>query len=509
MTLGAVAIVGSGVAGTTVANALLDGAKAERVVMFEAGPVAPMRVWRSWLDHVTTGVTPYDGNEDIPTEIDGDPKAFLVPGARLMAVGGSTLHWGGWCPRFKPEDFRLQSNTGKALDWPFDYAALAPYYDRAEQQLRVAGDGQRNDPPRFGSAFPVSPPPFAQKDGPILDALADLGLENYGALPIARNGDCQTTGTCKYCPVGGRYDATMDLPMDAPRFTLRDRAPVIAIEMRTPAAAAGLRYLDGRTGESAFEAFDHIFICAGAIESAKLLLASQNAHWPEGLGNRTGHVGRHLVAHSLIAATGAIRANPDAMEQELDFPTLECRAFDTPEHQGEGKFYFVRDDRGSRVDLAKGLAEGRSPAEMAAQLVGPMRLSLSGFIEEFASAENRLTLGSGRNRFGLPRTRIAYRTPDGTQAAKRKWVAKLDEILLAAGVERSSLQPTFRNPRADHAVATCRMSLAPADGVVDGDCRVHDCDNVTICSNAVFPNISAVNPTLTLTALTLKVMDGF
>ena len=33
--------------------------------------------------------------------------------------------------------------------------------------------------------------------------------------------------------------------------------------------------------------------------------------------------------------------------------------------------------------------------------------------------------------------------------------------------------------------------------------RVHDTDNVYVCSNAVFPNTGVVNPTLTLVALPL------
>jgi choline dehydrogenase-like flavoprotein len=58
--------------------------------------------------------------------------------------------------------------------------------------------------------------------------------------------------------------------------------------------------------------------------------------------------------------------------------------------------------------------------------------------------------------------------------------------------------------RADHAACTCRMSDDPRQGVTDRNLRVHGVDNLYVCSNAVFPNIGSVNPTLTLTALALR-----
>lgn len=48
------------------------------------------------------------------------------------------------------------------------------------------------------------------------------------------------------------------------------------------------------------------------------------------------------------------------------------------------------------------------------------------------------------------------------------------------------------------------MSVNEAEGVVDPDLRVHGVDNLFIISNGVFPNLGAVNPTLTLTALAYR-----
>lgn len=42
---------------------------------------------------------------------------------------------------------------------------------------------------------------------------------------------------------------------------------------------------------------------------------------------------------------------------------------------------------------------------------------------------------------------------------------------------------------------------------VDARLAVHDMDNLFVCSNAVFPSIAAVNPTLTLAALALRLAE--
>jgi len=51
------------------------------------------------------------------------------------------------------------------------------------------------------------------------------------------------------------------------------------------------------------------------------------------------------------------------------------------------------------------------------------------------------------------------------------------------------------------------MSADPDAGVVDADCRTHDLDNCWIASSSVFPTSGAMNPTLTIAALALRVAD--
>jgi choline dehydrogenase-like flavoprotein len=56
-------------------------------------------------------------------------------------------------------------------------------------------------------------------------------------------------------------------------------------------------------------------------------------------------------------------------------------------------------------------------------------------------------------------------------------------------------------------MGTTRMSDDPDRGVVDADCRTHDLTNCWIASSSVFPTSGAMNPTLTIAALALRVAD--
>src|SRR5438034_1331197 len=79
--------------------------------------------------------------------IEMDPYA-LAPGSkftwtRLRAVGGRTNLWGRGCDRFGPLDFKAKSmQDGWGEDWPLTYEELAPYYDKTEALIGVAGGSE-------------------------------------------------------------------------------------------------------------------------------------------------------------------------------------------------------------------------------------------------------------------------------------------------------------------------------------------------------------------------------
>ena len=508
-----VAVVGSGVSAALIARGLLEKYPSiERITLLEAGNAVEQMNLRKWQDYVTTGVLPYAPNRDAPQDYESTPDRIELEKSRLFVRGGSTVHWSGWALRFKPEDFMLHSAAGREIDWPYGYDTLEPYYHLAEHALGIAGDSTDDDPPRKGRRYRYEAPAFTQMDGLVIEGLKSHAID-FGHLPVARFADrCVTTGTCKYCPVGARFSATMVLDelthahAASGRFSLRLGCPVRSVLMRDGKTAIGVEYTELATGETRTLAADLVILCAGAIETPKILLASRHPAWPDGLGNRSGHVGRHLKTHPMLYVNASLPSNPRRMHQELDFPTLCSRHFDREAYQRDGKFFFVREASSpSPGGIEKMMMAGKSTAFIDAATRGRMSLTLNGLIEQFSQDGNLVEAAPGTTRFGVPRTRIRYAQPAGQEAAARGHIESLKTILRSIGgrIESSGVQAT----RGDHTASTTRMSASDLQGVVDANLKIHGTDNVYVCSNAVFPSVAAVNPTLTLAAVALRFVD--
>ena len=58
-----------------------------------------------------------------------------------------------------------------------------------------------------------------------------------------------------------------------------------------------------------------------------------------------------------------------------------------------------------------------------------------------------------------------------------------------------------------HQNGTCRMGADPATSVLDPHCKAHQLDNLYIVDASVFCSASAVNPSLTIIANSLRIAD--
>ena len=97
----------------------------------------------------------------------------LFASTYLKVVGGTTWHWLGTCLRFVPNDFRLRTLYGQAVDWPICYDDLEPFYGEAEHEIGVAGDaGDDLGAPR-STPYPMPAIPQTYLDKAFAQALAD------------------------------------------------------------------------------------------------------------------------------------------------------------------------------------------------------------------------------------------------------------------------------------------------------------------------------------------------
>ena len=373
-------IIGSGVAATVVMETLLADDPDTSILILEAGERVKTKDFGLWEHYLITNKLPYEAywdlsypQRDVPGEnVNAGGTEVPLNGARVFTYGGSTLHWGGWAFRLKPEDFYLQTNTGQAINWPFDYDVLEPYYCKAENHLAVSGDLD-DSLVRRSKRYPFRPFPYTLEDQIYIDAMDKLGIA-HSRLPIARRGvsntpsrhaPCQTTGTCKYCPFGARYVAGNYLDdmrewNDYPNLVVKLGAVVLSLTMNGKRRVKGVRYWDRETGAEVEVEAKRVVIAGGAIESAKLLQRSKTDDWNQGVGNDHDLVGRYFITHPYFIFTATLPANGDRLQPEMNFPTLVSRHFDSRTEQGRGKFVLIAPADGISFSLAQRMQRGDS-----------------------------------------------------------------------------------------------------------------------------------------------------
>jgi choline dehydrogenase-like flavoprotein len=132
--------------------------------------------------------------------------------------------------------------------------------------------------------------------------------------------------------------------------------------------------------------------------------------------------------------------------------------------------------------------------------------------EQAPNPDSRVTLGTRRDRFGLPVARLDWRPAASDRASIRASQEAVDAALRAAELGHVELMLGDEHPPAllegnFHHLGATRMHLDPAKGVVDADCRVHGVGNLYIAGSSVFPTYGCSNPTLTVVALALRLAD--
>ncbi|NLR63493.1 GMC family oxidoreductase [Chitinophaga varians] len=208
-----VVIVGSGIAGSIVAKTLTQAGK--QVLLLEAGLEAGMAfdtegAYKNYQDYMRSYYTalakvpnaPYPDVKDAQSpnvldmaQINGTlDKGYFVQKGKLpfasdyaRAAGGTTLHWLGTCLRMLPNDFKMRSVYGQAVDWPINYAYLKPYYEMAEREIGVASDVSDQRYPNVGDdffgkeyVFPMYKIPQSYIDKSFIEGLAGLEISLNG-----------------------------------------------------------------------------------------------------------------------------------------------------------------------------------------------------------------------------------------------------------------------------------------------------------------------------------------
>src|SRR5215467_10426463 len=293
-------IVGSG-AGGGMASFVLANAGL-KVCLIEAGPMFDPKTdsnqlknpWESPRRGASTKFRPFG-------DFDGCGWGWEWWRARML--GGRTNHWGRISLRFGPKDFKRKSIDGLGDDWPIGYQDIKPYYDKIDRLLGVFGtnEGLENDP----DGIFLPPPKPRLHELFIKNAATSVGVPVIPSrLSILTKKINNDRGQCFYCAQCGRsckiyadFSSSSCLVIPALKTGNEDLITnAMAREVLTnkDGLATGVSYINKDDGQEYQVEGRTVILAASACESARLLLNSKSARYPNGLANSSNVVGKYL-----------------------------------------------------------------------------------------------------------------------------------------------------------------------------------------------------------------------
>jgi choline dehydrogenase-like flavoprotein len=517
-----VVIVGAGASGAVAARRLASAGV--RVVCLEQGdwpgatdgyrgadPEWEITALKQWHPNPNVRAAPADYPVD-------DANAEMKP-LMYNGVGGSTVLYAAQWPRLLPSDFRVATLDGVADDWPISYAELEPFYDRVDQEFGVAG--LRGDPAYpLGAAPPLPPLPLGVAGARVARAHNALGWHWWpGPNAIAsraygRLAPCVQRGVCGWgCPDGAKASTDLTHWPDALLHgaTLLTGARVCEITLAENGCAAGVVYID-REGSHHFQPADAVLLAANAIGTARLLLLSRSARFPEGLANRSGLVGRRLMLHPYTRVVGFFDERFDSWQGHWGQSLQSMQFYETDPARD-----FIRGAKWNLMPTGGPLSAclfpwpdepnwGEALHRHVARWLG--HATVWGITaEDLPDQRNQVTLaGDLSDSDGLPAPKVSYRVSDNSRRILDFNVARAQESLEAAGAVATISHPLM-GEFGWHLLGTARMGDDPDASVVDRWGRSHDVPNLYVIDGSTFVTGGSVNPTATIVALALRAAD--
>jgi choline dehydrogenase-like flavoprotein len=441
-------IIGSGPAGVTAGLGLARAGR--KVLLFESGDQQDIR---SELSNCI-GYGHYSGGY------------WNLHSIRTL--GGTSAVWSGWCTTLAEVDLE---NPAVGATWPIPRADLLPYWRRAAPIL--------DHDARFVDFEKPLTPGFVYRPIPT--------------QPPTRIGQ-------KYLP------------------ELRDSTNLAVATGRTVVA---LRASEGRTTITGIEYVDHrssarrrmtvrptqtVIVAAGGIGNAQLLLQPpESGDTP--VGNESGQVGRFLMEHPQFNSAGEV-----VIDAEFD-------RYWPAENKGAGAHAISADTAlsiehglfGCSLQCARKNPEHTVARYLTSDVGRPFfHYEITARSEMLPSAGNRVFLTRERDGVGLYRP-AARCVLDGRDLLNVELTLRLlgDALMrLGRGRVRVNNDRIYKGlGGGGHVMGTTRMGNTASTSVVDRDCRVHGYANFFVAGSSVFPSGGYANPTLTIVALALRLVD--
>jgi len=495
-------IVGLGAAGGVLFGKLAEAGF--DVAALDAGPH-----WDTDMDFVSDEREMEKLKWSDPRISNGENPLDVGGGTSGKGVGGGTVHYTMMSLRLHPSDFKIKSQDGVGVDWPISYDDLEPFYTEIEQELPISG------PENFPWVRQSKPYPQKPHRQSCIDNLFKSGAEKIGAKvvpcplalitePVTGRQPCINRGFCEQgCKPKAKSSTLITYIPRGQKAGGKVIAKAMAKRINLNSSGENIRSVtyvkDGQEHEIECNA---LILSSFTIETPRLLLNNKSDKFPQGLANSSGVVGKYLTCHSdhIVYAKfdKVLRTyrNPPVTSITQDF-------YETDQKNDYVRGFSIAPYSGRPISFALAAQAGRTDL-WGEKLIDFMKeynfwLQL-GIIGEVLSYENnRVELAEEKDDYGIPITKTFFSIGENERKMIEAGYQKMEEIVKAAGATE-----TFRAPLFVHLMGTTRMGNDPETSVVDKNLKAHDVENLYICGASVSPTGGAVNPTLTIQALSAR-----
>lgn len=500
-----VCIVGAGTVGLLVAAKLRS--RGLRVVVLESGSTTQSDHTQS-LNNVVQINTPYHGATD----------------GRVRALGGTSTIWGGALIPFLPDDLLARPHLGVAA-WPIQYSEVESYLDEIYALFGIESGSFEND--------------FLLAIGAVSDVPAgdpDF-LARFAKWPLFRRRNI--------------YNLLRNQISKDPELRVWVNATVKDFSLNRETGRLESVVASNQNGKTIEVFADQFVICAGAIESTRLML------WLDRLSDgfissRCTALGRYFFDHVSTVSADIEARDTDLLNRLAGFrfgkETMRSLRYElSPAAQRQDsvasafshiKFYtLLPTGYDALQELLRGLQKnGKFRPAVALEVIKnapylanvvawrlfrkqlywpkPARYELHCVAEQLPHAENRITLSNQTDVFGVPLAAIDWRVRQmehDTIAAyarrfSRFWTTHLDKVgcLKWRTNYEAPVLDLLQTSDIFHPGGSTRMGNDSATSVVDENLQVFGISNLSVLSSSVFPSGASANPTLMLMLFALR-----
>ena len=480
---------------------------------------------------------------------------------RARMLGGRTNHWGRISLRMGPYDFKPRERDGLGLDWPMKYEDLAPYYDKTELLVGIyGGDDDLENTPASPKGILQPPPrprgyellvqakckalniPVIPSHLAILTQMQDgerlastLHPNNPNAVYLKKHAASRAacfyaTDCVRGCSIKANFQSTTVLIPPAiltGNLDVMTDAMVREVTVDKNGKATGVHYIDRVTRKDCHAKAKVVILAASGCESARILLNSKSASFPNGLANSSGLVGRYVmdtVGAKVVGQIPALENVPSHNEDGASAMHLYMPWWGY-QQQKAGKLdfprgYHIEFSGGRRMPepgifngLGKNGVYGKKLKDDARRYYGSF-INFSGRGEMIPSPDCYCDIDPNVvDQWGIPVLKFHWKWSEHELKQAAHMHQTFAEIISNMGgtpvtpVQADGAKAIYRPGEIIHEVGATCMGTDPKKSVLNQYCQSWDVKNLFVTDGGSFASNADKNPTLSIMALAWRSMD--